>query len=264
MNNQSWNEGLFEILSRRPRGEEDTEKGLRENHHPSRTEGIGEGRRASLLTQRIHGRRRQVLQPRIQGASSRDPEMITTSAPESSLLGMGNSRERSSLSRVCETQRQGHGRTVHHTEKCSLSGKWSPMRLQVEKLFHKKSKGGRKKRAEPQTQEFLIGLPWELQRRLKIPSKVKQNTHWAHQIVDNTKPCCVTITEWRRPLKHGAKYFREMNSQSQSPFSSIVYTRRCIVPLKVRGPLILSVNSMSTLQQVAQWKPQFTGDKQRE
>ena len=124
----------------------------------------------------------------------------------------------------------------------------------------KKRKGGQKKRAEPQTQGFLTGLPWELQRRLKIPNKVKQNTHWAHhQIADNTKLCHVTITEWWRP-----KYFGEMNSQSQSPFSSSVYTQKCTVTLKVRGPLTLSVNPLSTLQQAAQWKPQFTGDKQCE
>lgn len=128
------------------------------------------------------------------GRRPQGPEMITTPLPLSPHFLEWEFEEAFLMSRVCETQRQGHGRTVHHTEKCSLSGKWSPMRLQVEKLFHKKSKGAKKEKQSPQTQEFLIGLPWELQRRLKIPSKVKQNTHWAHQIVDNTKPCCVTIT----------------------------------------------------------------------
>ena len=129
----------------------------------------------------------------------------------------------------------------------------------------KRKGGGKKKTAEPQTQEFLTGLPWKLQRRPKILNKVKQNIHWAHhQIADNTKLCPVTITEWWRPFKHGAKYFGEMNSQSQSSFSSSVYTQRYTVTLKVRGPLTLSVNPVRTLQQAEQWKPQFMGDKQCE
>ena len=271
MNNQSWNEGLFEILCRSPGMGREHWKGL-------------EGKPSHIPDRRDRWRRRNFLPKEFMeedsgsfSLGSREhhqgtlrcglyvPPAITTSAPESSLLGMGNSRELFSWSGVCETQRQEHIRTVHYTEPWSIrvmipneitSGKALPP-LRKEK--------GKKKRAEPQTQEFLTGLPWKLQRRPKILNKVKQNIHWAHhQISDNTKLCPVTITEWWRPFKHGAKYFGEMNSQSQSSFSSSVYTQRYTVTLKVRGPLTLSVNPVSTLQQAEQWKPQFMGDKQCE
>lgn len=171
MNNQSWNEGLFEILSRRPRGKR-TLKRAWGNHHPSRQKGSvkeeGESSYPENSWKKTAGL--AALDP---GSILKGPlEMITTSAPESSLLGMGNSRECSSwaesakprgkdMAEQCITQRNVHYQGSDPQWDC----RWKSY------SSHKKSKGGQKKRAEPQTQEFLIGLPWELQRRLASPVK---------------------------------------------------------------------------------------------
>ena len=178
MNNQSWDAGLFEMLCGSPAGEENIEKGLRENHHSSQTERIAEGRQIFLPKEFMEEDSRHFSlgsRERHQGTlrcGLNLPPAITTSAPESSLLGMRNSRELSSLSGVCETQRQGRIGTVHYT------GPWSiremiPNEMAGGKALPsiRKAKGG-KKETLPQTQDLLTGLPWEQQRRPKKWDKI--------------------------------------------------------------------------------------------
>ena len=178
MNNQSWNEGLFEILCRSPGGEENTEKGLRENHHTSRTEGISEGRRIFSPKEFMEEDSRSF------SLGSREhhqgtlrcglyvPPAITTSAPESSLLGMGNSRELFSLSGVCETQRQEYIRTVHYTEPWSIR-EMIPNVITSGKALPpvRKEKGGKKREQSPKPRDSSLGCHGSCREGWRSPIK---------------------------------------------------------------------------------------------